>query len=125
MMALLVGCSSNEESIEETTFYVGQSESWLMTYSISKIEFTNYESLTLQYLCGNDGIDEVGPIEYELVTHNGTWESSYPQDLQGVASFHTSSVSNADFIQMKLEQEMDLTVKWDGKIESIKLERVN
>lgn len=124
IIVLLSGCSSDERMKDGTTFYVGKGESWLATYSISKIEETYYESFTIQYLFGNEGIMEVGPIGFELVTSNGTWESSDLQVLQGVGSFHTSSISNADMIQLELDQELDLTIRWEDRTESMKLERI-
>lgn len=66
----------------------------------------------------------IGPIGFELVTSNGIWESSDLQLLQGVGSFHTSSISNADMIQLELDQEIDLTIRWEDRTESMKLERV-
>ena len=124
IIVLLSGCSSDGRIEDGTTFYVGKGESWLVTYSISKVEETYYESLTIQYLFGNEGIMEVGPIEFELITSSGTWESSDLQILQGVGSFHTSSISNADMIQLELDQEIDLTIRWEDRTESMKLERI-
>ena len=124
IIVLLSGCSSDGRMEDGTTFYVGKSESWLATYSISKIEETYYESFTFQYLFGNEGTMDIGAIEFELVTSNGTWESSDLQVLQGVGSFHTSSISNADIIQLELDQEIDLTIKWKDQTEIMKLERV-
>lgn len=125
IMLFIAGCSVQEEMIEGSTFYVGNSEHWLETYSISKVEETYYDSMTLQYLFGNEGIVEVGPVEFELQGNGQLLSTQYPKNLEGVGGLHTNSVSNANFISLELNQEMDLMVKWKNQTETIKLKRVN
>lgn len=125
IMLFIAGCSVQEEMIEGSAFYVGNSEHWLATYSISKVEETYYDSMTLQYLFGNEGIVEVGPVEFELQGNGQLLSAQYPKNLEGVGGLHTNSVSNANFISLELNQEMDLMVKWKNQTETIKLKRVN
>lgn len=43
-------------------------------------------------------------------------ESTYPQELQGVANFHVGSRMNADIFKITLDEEMELTIKWQVKV---------
>jgi hypothetical protein len=91
----LSGCT-NTKGIEKvgTYFYVGQSNSWVATYSITEAKSLYYDSLYIQYIddiIDGNKIDEVGKIEYILTGNSMKMESSYPQELKGVGNFHTGA----------------------------------
>ncbi|QUH18436.1 hypothetical protein [Alkaliphilus sp. B6464] len=52
-------------------------------------------------------------------------EFAHPQELKGVANLHTGSRMNADVIKITFDKDIELTVKWQGKSETIKLARQN
>lgn len=123
------GCSDkNEVKNSDTYFYYGESSSWFATYSITEDKSSYYDSLTIQYLFDEDGKNQtvkIGPIEYELNGNSIETKSSYPQELQGVANFHTGTRVNADMFDITFDEEMELIVKWQDKNETIKLQRQN
>jgi hypothetical protein len=126
----LSGCSKeNKAQNKDTYFYFGQSNSWFATYSITKAKSSYYDSLSIQYLFDvNESKSEtgkIGPIEYLLNSNSIKTQSSYPQELQGVANFHTGSRMNAEVAKITFDKDIELTVKWQGKIETIKLTRQN
>jgi len=112
---------------KNTYFYLGQSNSWLVIYSITKVESTYYDSLSIQYIFDDNSPSEktqkIGPIEYQLNGNSMKAESSYPQELQGVGNFHTGSIMNADAIKITFDKEMDLSIQWQDNKESITLKR--
>lgn len=125
----LSGCYEKSENneISDTYFYNGESSSWFATYSITEDKSSYYDSLTIQYLFDEDGDDQtdIGPIEYQLNGNSIETKSSYPQELQGVANFHTGTRMNADMFEITFDEEMELLVKWQDKNETIKLQRHN
>lgn len=133
MVVLLLsfsGCSNkNKTQSNDTYFYFGQSNSWFATYTITKDKSSYYDSLTIQFLFDDNETksetEKIGPIEYQLDGNSMKIESSYPQELQGVANFHTGSRTNADVIQISFDKIIELTVNWKGKSETIKLKRQN
>lgn len=121
----LSGCTYDNKS-KGTDFYLGQGNSWIAIYSITKIESSYYDSLSIQYIFDDNSknqIEKIGPIEYELTGNSMKIESSSPQELQGAANFHVGSRMNAHYIKLSFEDNIELTVKWQGKSETIKLER--
>ena len=110
-------------------FYTGQSTSWLATYSITKAKSSYYDSLSIQFLFDENNNEsereKIGPIEYVLNGNSMKMESSYPQELKGVANFHTGSRVNAEAFKITFDKELELTVKWKEKSEIIKLKRQN
>ncbi len=125
LLFILTGCSNKKVTEDKNTyFYLGQSNSWLVTYSITKVESTYYDSLFIQYIFeDNSPRKKIGPIEYQLNGNSMKTESLYPQDLQGVGYFHTGSIMNADVIKITFDKEMDLSIHWQDNKESIKLKR--
>ncbi|MDP4193190.1 MAG: hypothetical protein Q8858_16615, partial [Bacteroidota bacterium] len=108
--------SANENKTEnkDTYFYFGQSYSWFATYSITKVKASYYDSLSMQYLFddnSNDQTEKIGPIEYELIGNPMKIQSSYPQELQGFANFHTGSRMNISDIKITFDKDIELTVK--------------
>lgn len=122
---------SNKISAEnkDTYFYSGQSDSWLATYSVAKAKSSSYNTLTIQYLFDEEISQseegKIGPIEYQLVTDSMKMESSSPQELQGVGHFHTGSRMNADIFDLTFDEAVHLSVNWQGKTETLKLEAQN
>lgn len=130
LMLLLsfTGCSNKKMTEEKNThFYLGQSNSWLVTYSITKVEDTYYDSLSILYIFDDNSLtekkQEIGPIEYQLIGNSMKTESSFPQELQGVGNFHTGNIMNADAFKITFDKEMDLSIQWQDNKESIKLKR--
>lgn len=124
----LSSCSNNKVDNTDTYFYFGQSNSWLATYSITKVKSLYYDSLSIQYLFDVDNInktEKIGPIEYKLAGNSKETASSYPQELQGNANFHTGDIINADAFKITFNKEMELTIKWQDKSETIKLKKQN
>lgn len=124
----LGGCSNNKDiEKKDTYFYIGQSKSWLATYSVTKVNSSYYDSLSIQYLFDDNESEtgKIGPIEYQLNGNSIKTQSSYPQELQGVANFHTGSSMNADVIKITFDKDVELNVKWQGKNETLKLKRLN
>lgn len=83
---------------------------------------------SIRYFDANESKSEtgkIGPIEYQLDGNSMKTQSSYPQELQGVANFHIGSRMNADFTKITFDNDIELTVKWQGKSETIKPERQN
>lgn len=125
---LLSGCSINKENkAKDIHFYSGQSDSWLATYSIIKAKSSYYTSLSIQYIFDDEhktNVDEkIGPIEYILEGDLLKHESSYPQELEGVGTFHVGSSMNADYVKINLDDEVELTVKWQDNEETFKLKK--
>jgi hypothetical protein len=130
VLLALSGClNENKAQNKDTYFYFGQSNSWFATYSITKAKSSYYDSLSIQYLFdANEGKGEtgkIGPIEYLLNGNSIIIQSAYPQELQGVANFHTGSRMNADVTKITFDKDIELIVKWQGKSETIKLARQN
>ncbi|HHV09745.1 MAG TPA: hypothetical protein GXX75_05655 [Clostridiales bacterium] len=128
LLLSLTGCSNKKMTEDKNTyFYLGQSNSWLVIYSITKVESTYYDSLSIQYIFDDNSPSEktqkIGPIEYQLNGNSMKAESSYPQELQGVGNFHTGSIMNADAIKITFDKEMDLSIQWQDNKESITLKR--
>lgn len=125
---LLFSMYSNDRVAEDKDkqFYSGQSDSWLATYSVTNAKSSLYNSLTIQYLfdpeISESEAGKIGPIEYQLDTSSMKIESSSPQELQGVGSFHTGSRMNADIFSLTLEETVHLTVSWQGRTEKLVLE---
>ncbi|MCR8643231.1 hypothetical protein NV379_11220 [Paenibacillus sp. N1-5-1-14] len=118
---LLTSCTSKPTDAppkqDSTSFvYMDQQGEWLATYSVFKVKTSYFESLYLQYI-GEDRGAKIGPIEYKLVGEGMEWASQYPQDLQGVRSFHTSSEINADILPHKPTKDSNfkLEIKYQGK----------
>lgn len=121
----LVGCS-NKKNTDDTYFYLGQSDSWLVTYTISKVESSYYNSLSIQYIFDeniDNDTEKIGPIEYQLKGNSMEIESSYPQELQGIGYFHVGSRMNADLFKVTFDKQIDLSIQWLEYNESIKLIR--
>lgn len=120
----LTGCSNENK---DTYFYFGQSNTWIATYSITKAKASYYDSLSIQYLFDNNEsksqTKKIGPIEYQLNGNSMKEQSSSPQELQGIGYFHTGCRMNADITKIKFDKDIELTVKWQGKNEIIKLNR--
>lgn len=128
LLLSLTGCSIKKMTEDKNTyFYLGQSKSWLVTYSITKVESTYYDSLSIQYIFDNnspsDKTQKIGPIEYQLNGNSMKIESTSPQELQGVGNFHTGSIMNSDAFKITFDKEMDLSIQWQDNEESIKLKR--
>lgn len=125
----LTGCYEKSEiENSDTYFYYGESSSWFATYTITEDKSSFYDSLTIQYLFDEDGdnkAEKIGPIEYQLSGNSIETKSTYPQELQGVANFHTGTRINADMFEITFDEEMELLVKWQDKNETIKLQRHN
>ena len=126
----LAGCSEKSEinGNSDTYFYYGESSSWFATYTITEDKSSYYDSLTIQYLFDEDGDNQagkIGPIEYQLTGNSIETKSTYPQELQGVANFHTGTRINADMFEITFDEEMELLVKWQDKDETVKLQRRN
>jgi hypothetical protein len=132
MVAFLLalnGCSQNNKVDNKNTyFYYGQSKSWFATYSITKDKSSYYDSLSIQYLFDDNSgnqTEKIGPIEYQLTGNSMKIQSSSPQELQGVAYFHTGSRMNIDAIKITFDKDIKLIIRWQGKNETIKLQRQN
>lgn len=125
----LYGCANdNKGENKDTYFYTGQGNSWLAAYSVIKAKSSFYDSLSIQYLFDENSKDEtekIGPIEYKLVGKQISLKSTYPQELQGVANFHVGSRMNANIFRISYDDEMELTIKWQGKSEVLKLKKLN
>jgi hypothetical protein len=52
-------------------------------------------------------------------------QSSYLQELQGGAIFHTRNRMNDDVIKIAFDKDIELIIKWQGKSETIILARQN
>lgn len=117
----LGGCSKREDII----VYTGYGESWLATYSSSLIEDTVYDSLMIQYLYGHESLDEVLTLDYRLEGGSFTISSSFPQNLQGNGSFHTTTRFSAESFEQMEDKKVQLTIEWNGEREVIDLKRVN
>ena len=103
-------------------------KTWLAIYTITKVKSSYYDSLSIQFLFDDNNkypTEKIGPIEYELTGNSMKIGSSSPQELQGVANFHTGSRMNADNVKVTFDKEIILTVKWQCKSETLKLERQN
>lgn len=132
MIAVLLSMSScisdNKYENKDTHFYFGQSNSWLAVYTITKVKSSYYDSLSIQYIFddnNNNQTEKIGPIEYELTGNSMKIGSSSPQELQGTANFHTGSRMNVNNVKVTFDKEIILTVKWQDKSETLKLERQN
>ncbi|MFT4146651.1 MAG: hypothetical protein QM644_19580 [Mobilitalea sp.] len=128
LLLSLTSCAGKKMTNDKNTyFYLGQSNSWLVTYSITKVESTYYDSLSIQYIFDDEQLKEetqkIGPIEYQLNGNSIKAESSSPQELQGVGNFHTGSIMNADNIKVTFDKEIDLSIQWRDNEESIILKR--
>lgn len=130
MYLLLSACTSKEaendlkEQQDEVVYY-GKGEEWLATFSLFKVNRSMFESLYIQNIGEDRGAK--GPIEYQLVGGDGfKFESQYPQELQGVRSFHTSSESNSDVVSIKPTADgvFELTIEFNGNTEKLKLEKM-
>lgn len=125
----LCGCSRNIKVEDKNTyFYFGQSKSWFATYSITKDKSSYYDSLSIQYLFDDNNknqTEKIGPIEYQLTGNSMKSQSSSPQELQGVAYLHTGSRMNIDAVKITFDKDIELIVKWQGKNETVKLQRQN
>ena len=128
LLLSLMGCANRKTTEDNNTyFYIGQSNRWIATYSITKVKSTYYDSLSIQYIFDNNDPNEknqkIGPIEYQLNGNSMKTESSFPQELQGVGSFHTGSIINADAFDITFDKKMELSIQWQDKKESIELKR--
>ncbi|WP_090108776.1 hypothetical protein [Cohnella sp. OV330] len=126
----LSACTSKEadndtkEQSDEVVYY-GKGEEWLATFSIFKVNRSMFDSIYIQNIGENRGAK--GSIEYQLVGGDGfKFESQYPQELRGVRSFHTSSEFNSDVISIKPTADgvFELTIKYNGKMEKLKLKNI-
>lgn len=128
LLAVLVLCIMGYVIFNKTegdVYYLGVGDSWLATYSVNKVNNSYYDSLSIQYIydeCSSEP-EVVSPIEYTLVGNSSTKESSFPQELQGILNFHVASRINADFFETNFDNQMQLTVKWQGKEEHILLKK--
>ncbi len=70
VMALVLGGCTRSSGLKnrDITFYAGQGETWMATYSISNVDSIYYDSLTIQHIFDEKERDapSFGPIEYEL-----------------------------------------------------------
>ncbi|WP_217591939.1 hypothetical protein [Cohnella sp. GbtcB17] len=130
MFLLLSACTSKEaehnlnDQPDEVVYY-GKGEEWLATFSIFKVNHLLFDSIYIQNIGEDRGAK--GPIEYKLVGGDGfKFESQYPQELQGVRSFHTSSESNSDIVSIKPTADgvFELTIEFNGKTENLKLKKM-
>lgn len=124
VILLLYTMHSSSQDIN-TYFYAGKGHSWLATYSLIQVGSIYYDSLYIQYLFDPIEIphqeERIGPIEYILAGNSLEMSSSYPQDLKGVASFHTASAYNSDIIRITFDENIELTISWKNNIENFKL----
>jgi len=128
IMSLTGFYKKSEIENSDTYFYYGESSSWFATYTITEDKSSYYDSLTIQYLFDEDEekqIVKIGPIEYQLNGNSMEMKSSYPQELQDVANFHTGTRMNADMFEITFNEEMELLVNWQDKNETVKLQRRN
>ena len=131
-LLVLSGCANKEDEITykerpNEVIYFGKTEEWLATYSIFKVRNSLFDSIYIQNI-GEDRESKKGPIEYILVGDEGLrFESSYPQELQGVRSFQTSSEYNSDVFSIMPNKDgvFTLTIKHNGKTEIITLSSLN
>lgn len=131
ILLFISGCTNKESVINlkgksDEVVYYGKGEEWLATYSIFKVKNSLFDSIYIQNIGGNREA-KIGPIEYQLVGGEGfKFESQYPQELQGVRSFHTSSEANADVVTIKptTDDVFKLTIKYNGKIETLTLSSI-
>ena len=122
VIMLLSGCSKEKN----TYYYIGQSDSWIATFSMIKVDSCFYNSVTIQSIIDTSHTEKIkilGPIEYQLNSTSMKIESSYPQELQGVGSFLTSNIMNADSFDITFDKEIDWSIQWNDKEENIKLIR--
>lgn len=131
-LLFLSGCANKENEITykespNEIIYFGKTEEWLATYSVFKVRNSSFDSIYIQNI-GEDRETKKGPIEYLLVGGEGyRSESSFPQELQGVRSFHTSSEVNSDVFSIMPNNDgvFTLTIKYNGKTEIITLAGLN
>jgi hypothetical protein len=116
-------CSCSKD--KDTYIYVGKGQSWLATYSLIKIDSNYYDSLSIQYLFdennSNNITEKVSPIEFCLKGNSLELSTSYPRDLEGVASLHTSTIYNSDALKITFDDYVELTIYWKDKKETFKL----
>lgn len=131
ILLFISGCTNKEsvsnfkEKSDEVVYY-GKGEEWLATFSIFKVKNSLFDSIYIQNIGGNREA-KIGLIEYQLVGGEGfKFESQYPQELQGVRSFYTSSEANADVVTIKptTDDVFKLTIKYSGKIETLTLSAI-
>lgn len=136
----LNGCSStvlteHKETQEEIKdeidiAYMGRGDKWLATYTITKVKDSYYKSLYIQYIADinkitkNNGNQDIGPIEYELNGSTMVLSSSYPQELKGIGNFHTAIVTSSKLTSFRVDDVIELEVKWQDKSEKIVLKRI-
>ncbi len=129
MLFLLTGCSKTNATDEsKSILYSGHGDSWLVTYTNTNVGIYNYASLTVQYLFVDSYMGqpkEVGPIDYVLEGENIKIESSFPQELQGNNCFQTGTISNSNYIDMDMDGDMNISIKWQNLQEDILLVRQN
>lgn len=108
---LLVACSG-----QQTYHFKGDSENWNVDYSID-IKGNNSESgdITIKYIGENETPIE---INYEINSRSGS--SSGNMELNdGVLK--TSAPTCSGCAVTKENEELDVTIEWDGKTESFTL----
>ena len=124
MMLIFTSCSMHSKE-KDAYFYLGKSNTWLVTYSVTKVASSYYDSLSIQYIFDNneDNLDKIGPIEYQLSDSSRSLVSSFPQQLQGIGYFHAGSRMNADIFKITFDKEMVFAIQWQGNTEKFKLNR--
>lgn len=121
-----LGCTNSGDS-EDNIIYIGNSETWLGTFTVSNIDSIYYNSLVIQSVFDEktDSQKEIiGKIEYKLIGDDMTFESTFPQNLEGTGYFHVGSKTSAEVFDIEFKDSMKLTVIWNDKEETIDLMRL-
>lgn len=121
-----LGCTNSVDS-EDNIIYLGNSETWLGTYTVSKIDSIYYNSLVIQHVFDektDNHKESIDKIEYKLSDDDMTFESTFPQNLEGTGYFHVGSKTSAEFFDIEFKDSMKLTVLWNDKEEIIDLMRL-
>ena len=111
----------------DNIIYIGNSETWLGTFTVSNIDSIYYNSLVIQSVFDEktDSQKEIiGKIEYKLIGDDMTFESTFPQNLEGTGYFHVGSKTSAEVFDIEFKDSMKLTVIWNDKEETIDLMRL-
>lgn len=121
-----LGCTNSGDSVDNI-IYIGNSETWLGTFTVSNIDSIYYNSLVIQHVFDEKTDSQrelIDKIEYKLSGVDIAFESTFPQNLDGTGYFHVGSKTSADFFDIDFKDSMKLTIMWNDKKETIDLMRL-
>jgi len=127
LVLLLTSCTSEqkEDNSKDVYVYFAKGEQWATTYTLIDVGESVFDSLYIQHIGDRDS--ELEPIEYVLEGNGIKSATQYPQKLQGVRSFQSSTEYNKQLINLEnIENKVyKLIIKQNDQKEELQLKYVS